>query len=543
MIQPFVPETVVFVSFENHYAPWGGLSAVMKRLPPIMSKHVKTILFSPLFYNMESTKEALEDGRIESAGLRDSVLYKGYSHAIELYKSTEYEENENYALYLVKCDKFFTAGRNPYHDSWRIDSLFHDSYFFTKSVPIALNLIRDEFPPPYIIHAQDWETALVTETMPPDLSNKCVITLHNPYDNKLLNDLQGRTILQLTIPKMAGLSTVSEHFAHELTHDVLQKEVICKRLQGQFQFLEPIGINNGIFADKSLPPGCCTTNSICAEKWERRVELNELFKNEPTIQPAWGQKFDFLDDEVPLFLLFGREAPNQKGFDVAAASIYKLLNAKGTKAGYFVFTPIMDSSNLDPIAYLEDLCKTFPDNVMVFPFRLSKGYPMLQKAANYIIMPSYYEPFGAATEGYAAGTPVIARATGGLLQQVCPLNMDSLPGKIQEYVKWYHEDVSKATGFMYREHPTTETADNWNYLRITDFSKRRPIQEPVDWRNPLFWSMVSELQNCLEDAINLFRNDKDKYSTLILNGLALMETFSWEKSALHYKTRLYGISN
>ena len=53
--------TVVFVSFETHHAPWGGLSAVMKRLPPAMSRHVKTVLISPLFMNMASTRKAMDE--------------------------------------------------------------------------------------------------------------------------------------------------------------------------------------------------------------------------------------------------------------------------------------------------------------------------------------------------------------------------------------------------------------------------------------------------------------------------------------------------
>ena len=178
---------------------------------------------------------------------------------------------------------------------------------------------------------------------------------------------------------------------------------------------------------------------------------------------------------------------------------------------------------------------------MVFPFRLSAGYVELLKSANYIIMPSYYEPFGAANEGYASGTPVIARATGGLIQQVCPRNFKSLSKTIKNYLRLYHKDITKFTGYLYREHSSTENADNWRYLYGTDFSKPRSVQEPVDWRNPIFWSMVTELEKVVEEAIKLYNDKKEEYSKMILNGIDLFKTFTWEKSAEKYISLLYEI--
>ena len=55
-----------------------------------------------------------------------------------------------------------------------------------------------------------------------------------------------------------------------------------------------------------------------------------------------------------------------------------------------------------------------------------------QAGATFAVMPSFYEPFGAATEAYLAGTPVIARATGGLTGQVVD----------------HDEDKARATGWV-----------------------------------------------------------------------------------------------
>jgi len=40
-----------------------------------------------------------------------------------------------------------------------------------------------------------------------------------------------------------------------------------------------------------------------------------------------------------------------------------------------------------------------------------RGLCLLLKGASYLIMPSFYEPFRSATEGFISGTPVVARAT------------------------------------------------------------------------------------------------------------------------------------
>ena len=534
--------TIVFVSFENNYAPWGGLAKVMKMLPPTMSKSIKTVLISPLFSNINRTKKSIATQKLKQTNLKDQVLYKGFKHTINLYKSTEFLDFKDYSIFLVKSDNFFLSGKNPYIDTWRFDSLIHDSYFFSKSIPIVLKLIQDDFPPPYLLNLQDWETALVVDLMPSALPHECVLTLHNPYDEYLFNDPQERTILQFSIPKMQGLSTVSEHFAYELNHDVLIRDVLFQKLRGQFQTLPPIGINNGNFVKLSFPENMSNHNEILNEKLKNRRIFNILLKESRDLTPKWGNKINLIKGDVPIFLMFGRDAPKQKGFDVAATAIYKLLKKKRASSAYFIFAPVPSQFDLINLAYLEDLCREFSNNVMAFPFRLSKGYEELQKSANYIIMPSYYEPFGAAHEGYASGTPVIGRATGGLIQQICPKNYESLPELIQKYVGWYHNDVAKTTGYLYREDPSTETSENWKYLLSTDFSKRRPIQEPFDWRNPIFWSMVTELEIVLEQAIILY-NEKNKksYCEMVLNGLNLFKKYSWEKSAEQYRTLLYKI--
>jgi glycogen synthase len=535
--------TIVFVSFENEFAPVGGLAAVMKFLPPEVARLHDTILLTPCFQNIIQTRRALESGQIVGTGLVGRVLHGGRFHDIQVMKAALPGQPDGYRMYLVKSDTFFLGGEDPYIDTWRYDSLFNDSCFLCKSVPVVLDLLKDDVQAPFMVGLQDWETALVADSMQYLPESRLFLTLHNIYDTELRGDPSGRTVLQYTIQMMQGLSTVSEQYAVELTTDVLQRDCLAAKLQGLLADKGITGINNGNFVALNLGEDQLTDGGIMAIKQEARASFSEILLEQQAIEPTWGNKIDIASDDRPVFLVFGRDDPKQKGFDVAAAAVYRLLQRSGKEVAYFIFAPIPGAHGLDGIAYLEDLCAEFGDNVMVFAARLSAGYQELQKAASYIIMPSYYEPWGAANEGYASGVPVIARATGGLIQQVCPVNASNLPPEIAAACRRYHgEALAKPTGFLYREHSSTETADNWRYILGIDFSKRRPIEEPVNKLNPVFWSMVDELVTVLKRAIAYYNTNKVGYSTLVINGVELFKEFSWEKSAKAYLQDLFRIS-
>lgn len=536
------PGTIAFVSFENEFAPVGGLAAVMKRLPPEVSRWCNTITITPCFQNIESTKRAMRDGQITGTRLAGRVFHNGQFHDFQVLKARPIKDRPSYAMYLVKSDAFFLGGENPYIDTWRHDALYSDATFLCKAVPAVLGLLDGAAKPPYKVSLHDWETALVAETMKLGPLADCYLTLHNVYDTSLKGDPHGQTVLQHCIPLMRGLSAVSEQYAIELTTDVLQRNCLAEKIQSQLAGRGIVGINNGNFTPLSFPAGVKDVDQIVALKNDARLAFTRLLLTRDDIAPKWGNKIDLAADDKPIFLVFGRDDPKQKGFDVAAAAIYRLLQRVGAHIGDFIFAPIPGPNGLDSIAYLEDLCNAFPGNVMVFPFRLAAGYQELQKAASYIIMPSYYEPFGAANEGYANGVPVIARATGGLIQQVCPVNAMELPPGVAAVVKRYHGDAAKPTGFLYREHPSTETEENWKYLLSTKFEERRPIQEPVNKLNPVFWSMVDELALVLGKAAAYYKN-KDGYCRLIVNGISLFNEFTWEKSARQYVEKLFGLAS
>ena len=136
----------------------------------------------------------------------------------------------------------------------------------------------------------------------------------------------------------------------------------------------------------------------------------------------------------------------------------------------------------------------------------------------------------------------LSGVSGGLIQQVRPLNMAELPESMQAFVHKYHVGkVDKPTGYLYREHASTETGNNWEYLLSTDFNKRRSIHEPVNKLNPVFWSMVTELGHVLGQAVDYYKKDKEGYCKLIVNGIELFKEFSWDITAKKYFAELYHV--
>ncbi len=107
------PGTIVFVTFENEFAPVGGLAAVMKLLPPEVSRWCETVLITPCFQNIDRTKRAISEGHIIDTGMTGRVFHNGKFHDIQIMRAKPVKSRPAYAMILVKADAFFLAGENP----------------------------------------------------------------------------------------------------------------------------------------------------------------------------------------------------------------------------------------------------------------------------------------------------------------------------------------------------------------------------------------------------------------------------------------------
>jgi glycogen synthase len=552
--------TVVFVTFENEFAPLGGLAAVMRELPRRMAQAEQGRCFTvtPFFRDITRCRPKLF-AEIRSAGHTFGIRFGDRRHEVEIF---QHLDKDGFRTFLLDSADFFNApcdcGNppapeapcNPYLNPSDPGQLLQDALFFCAAVPKALvELGKTNH---LVLSLQDWEAACVALTVreePRISSAASILTLHNPYDKPLSDAdlgqiserrLMGPTVLTKVIPLLDGpLCTVSENFAAELVSDPLHTAVYAPHLQDLFKKRGIVGVNNGLFSQLDFTPDAIDAaaggdfNHILAEKQRRRESLVEVLQ-EYTPREAWGS-LGFSGFDGPIFLMFGRDDPRQKGYDVAAAAIRRIPKGKAR----YVFTPIPGDEGLDGLGFLRKLAHDRPGEVKVFPFRMAQGYKELQRGCSFIVMCSLYEPFGGATEGYAVGTPVVARATGGLVQQVAPVTSGGVSVSVRRLAEQFHPRNAPPSGFLFREPDLPDADVEAGWRTIVDCAYW-PTGDRVADRvgTPLFDAMVEEATRAFLNAIELYANDETGYARMITNGFGMLDLFPWDRAVRGYQ-RIY----
>ncbi len=481
--------------------------------------------------------------RLESTNIRFRVPFSGSLIDAELLRSTwSYSVPRVGSLfeYYVKAEGFFGA-KNPLRDPYiYVESsaaenerrMRESALFFCAAVPAALEalgLVED-----VVLHLQEWQTTLTAftakEAMLRGTLQSCAIvqTMHNPYDcfmpmeelQKIVTDSScrqsverlagdGLTAYQIGLSLVdAPVATVSEHFAQELTSDILQTEHFAPHLQHLFSN-GVVGINNGPFVGfSSMFPKRegHTTQEIGETKQEARRSLLKVL-HEYAPPERFGEltyrenSILKLPDDVPIIVMSGRLDPMQKGYDILIEALERFAPDE-IKA---VLTPLaIRDSDLD--CFRKASAGTCKGNLVVFPIRMAQGYVELQTGSTFGIMPSIYEPFGAAIEYMANGTVNVARRTGGLVDQV----------------------IDAETGFLYREDESSYTSVN-----IENFAAN---SANVLARKRNLWarSMADALEMTLRKALAVYREHREGYYEMIRRGFEKAAEFSWEKNAGEY---------
>jgi glycogen synthase len=199
-------------------------------------------------------------------------------------------------------------------------------------------------------------------------------------------------------------------------------------------------------------------------------------------------------------VMSGRLDPFQKGYDILLRAVEKFAPDEIK----VILTP-MSTRNSD-LDYFREMAGKCEGNMTVFPIRMEKGFRELQMGSTFGIMPSIYEPFGAAVEYMVNGTVNVSRSTGGLVDQI----------------------QHRKSGFLYREDPQSYTLDH-----IKSFAQ---TNDAVQSRgsNPWVQSMVAELYKTITEAAALYRNHEDEYYRMVLEGFKQAKTFTWQKAVERY---------
>jgi starch synthase len=530
--------TIAYCVYENPFARSGGVYAVADNYCGWLARRGRGVVaVSPLHARLRT---APHESDVRAVG-QCQVPFAGRSVSVTLLEHVR----GGVRWVLPRSDSFFLAeggssGTDPYLYA-NPGQLLADSLFFCAALPhvMAALGLRDNV----IAHLQDWETASAALTIKSALldgtlgSAAVVLTSHNPYDQGLpwhaLQSISPRsyeglerlhTVYQYMLPLTdAPITTVSRTFAGELRHDPLQCGVFADHLQGVFRRHGLLGVDNGLFGE--LQPPYPTRDVRAAESGDPSGILQQkLQKRRAMLTAIAGYRDDrivgHLDggddapltdllDDVPVFLMFGRLDPAQKGFDVLCRAIEALPRGRAR----WIFTPIVSSAA--PRAFFDDLAQVAadrPGELVVYPFRMEHGYREAMAGASYAVMPSLYEPFGGATEPYLAGTPVVARATGGLVQQVADIDAD--PGS--------------GTGVLYREHGDPS---GWRAVQAAAAPAQRMTV-------PIYGAMVASLAAALTRAADIYRAEPVLYGRMLAAGYPMAEQFSWQRTAAEYQ-RVY----
>ncbi|MFH1464988.1 MAG: glycogen/starch synthase [Pseudomonadota bacterium] len=550
---------VALLSWENPWAVSGGVRAVAEQQP----RHLRAALaampnppFQARFLRVSPLHAGLPMAPRLGAPLASCrVPYGG--RQVEVCVHQAEKAGETWLLLEVegffradgfRGDPYLYAGESRAERDGAGSFLLRDALFASLAAPAALAALG--YREGLLLHAQDWEFAAVAWTArrtPGLVDPRVVLTLHNPYDHWLPDSALAplaaegeplppgfdgqETVLARMIPLLhAPPSVVSHRFAWELTHHPLQCAVLAPHLQGLFAAYGLVAIDNGTF----LPPAAIAPftpaavaaarasdpGPLLAEKRGRRrsmLRVLEDYQRAPAgpihghLDGGDGRPLSTLPDDVPVFMAIGRLDPGQKGYDLIAQAIRTLPRGSGR----FLLTPVSPLAEDEAVApffqQLVDLAAERPGEVAILAHRLSAGFLEAMRGATWSLWASLYEPFGGVNEFFGQGTPAVACATGGLVQQV--VDHDAHPGR--------------GTGLLFPD--ALRGAADPTALRAC--LAATPEERP---EHPFYRAQVEALRGRLQRARDLYAEEPAAYAAILANLGEAYDLLGWEGPAAAY---------
>jgi glycosyltransferase involved in cell wall biosynthesis len=157
------------------------------------------------------------------------------------------------------------------------------------------------------------------------------------------------------------------------------------------------------------------------------------------------------------------------------------------------------------------------------------------RGAAWAVLPSLFAPFESANEFYLLGAlPGIARATGGLIQQIVPLrSARSFGHAVESRVSKWHTTSAAPTGILYREPDGLPAViEDWQFINAAAYDHSNDNNRVNSrLRRKLFRSMVRQLNLALDDGVQIYRQEEDYYRMIPAGIEYLKRTFSWQRNA------------
>lgn len=469
---------VVFATSEIYpFSKSGGLGDVLGALPLSLHRQgVPTAVFTPFYGRLRTSEHKIR--------LIISDCHVGYPWApitCDVYQ-TDYH---GMPIYFIDRGEFFD--RRHYYNDIKGD-YFDNAERFTFFSRAILEVIKRLGSAPAVIHAHDWQTALVPAFLnfwrQEDAfwkDTKSVFTIHNlafqgryasrlffnsglpieawsPEGVEFYGDFN---LLKAGIAYADCVTTVSPSYARE----ILTEPFGCG-LDGVLRKKERnlYGVLNG--ADYSIwdpaidrfLPAMYNVDSLAGKKECKLALMRDL-----QMDPALAKR--------PILGFIGR-LRGQKGIDLLLKIIPDLMKLD-------VGVVILGEGNPVHEANASNLMETYPGRVVSIVNYTEEWAHRIHAGSDMFLMPSRYEPCGL-TQMYALrfGTPPIATARGGLRDTIIP---------------W---PSHKATGFTFLE------------------------SEP------------DQFYDAIKQAVDVYSTDPAAWQQLVKR--AMSEKFTWDKSCDEY---------
>ncbi len=402
---------ILFAASEvTPYAKTGGLGDVLAALPAVLRARGHSVsVVVPLYRELrESLKELAPTELSVKVEMEDGPLPARIWEGVT---------RDGVTLFAVERDEFFDRGSLYGTDSGDYFDNAARFIFFCKAV---VGLAECLEPLPEILHANDWQTALIPGLVRAwQLPYKTVLTIHNlayqgifparSFDAAGLGDdffqphtyeYYGRlNLLKGGILLADSVTTVSPNYAREI-----QEEEFGCGLNGALTARagDLTGILNGIDADLWNPE---------SDSW---IEANYSAENpggKQKCKEALLAEFGLEDASKPLFGCVSRLA-EQKGFDLILSVLPTLLD----EGARFILLGSGDSALEDRF---RQLALERPGQVAVQIGFDEKLAHRIEAGCDLFLMPSRFEPCGL-NQFYSMryGTVPVVHDVGGLSDSV-----------------------------------------------------------------------------------------------------------------------------
>ena len=402
--------TILFAATEiAPLASTGGLGETIASLPRVVSAqgHDAAVAL-PAYPSLIEDAEPLEvefDVLVGDKTLHASVYDRTLSDGTQ--------------LLLIRNDALFDRA-GLYCDP-KTNEPFADNaerfIFFSKAV---VELAKRMDPPPAVVHAHDWQTALVPVLIREQgLPIRTVLTLHNVafqgsfwgLDFQLTNLPQhwmspsgleffgSMNLLKGGILAANALTTVSRRYREEILNSPrgcgLQDTL---RSRAADLTSVPIGVDPARWSPTHPDANAKLAAEFSADEPSGKAKCRAALLEEVGLDPG---------AEAPVFVMLGRLA-DQKGFDLLLPLVPQILSTDAR---------LIIAGDGDALLHRELLiaCRRHPKK-LAFLHAWQPGFPQrLMAGGDILLMPSHFEPGGLAPlHALAYGTVPIAHAVGGL---------------------------------------------------------------------------------------------------------------------------------